>query len=235
MNKLVFSIPLLLIFGVIGCAILQEPAPMEISASRLTCQENPEMVDGDLETVGIFTPKGVIRKGFERSGSVVRHQQHQRQYQRQVEGSPKTETLIKLDIPTYIAYVEIYPASTIPRFALDTTAEEKSSNRSLAFEPVKDKRGEKIKSTQPVRFRIGRKIRYLRLTAYALEDLENVEVYSEEVIKEMEATARERGASRQTIEELQREWRTQKTKGEMRIPLKGAAIREVKFYGREPS
>ena len=200
MNKLVFSILLLLISGVVGCAILQESAPVEISASRLTCKENPEMVDGDLETVGTFTPKGAIRKGFERAGSVVRRQQYQRQYQRRVEGSLRTETLIKLDVPTYIAYVEIYPASIIRNLVLDTTTEAKPPKQALSFEAIEDKRGQKIEGTQPVRFRIGREILYLRLSANALEDRDNVSHDDEEQ--------------------------------EMRIPLKGAAISEVKFYGR---
>ena len=73
MTQSVFSVLLFLLFGVMGCAILlKQSAPLEISASRLTCEENPEMVDGDLETVGTFTPKGTIQKGLERSGSVVR-------------------------------------------------------------------------------------------------------------------------------------------------------------------
>ena len=201
MNKLVFSILLLLIFGAVGCTILQERPSVEISASRLTCKENPEMVDGDLETVGTFTPKGTIRKGFERGGSVVRRQQYQRQYQRRVEGSLRTETLIKLDMPTYIAYVEIYPASIIRNLVLDTTTEVKPPKRALSFEAIEDKRGQKIEGTQPVRFRVGRKILYLRLSANALEDRDNVSHDDEDQ--------------------------------EMRIPLKGAAIREVKFYGRQ--
>ena len=202
MKVQVFSILFSLIFGVIGCAILQEPAPMEISASRLTCQENPEMVDGDLETVGTFTPKGTIRKGFERAGSiVVRRQQYLRQYQRRVEGSLRTETLIKLDAPTYIAYVEIYPASIIRNLALDTATEIKPPKRALSFETIEDKRGQKVEGTQPVKFRIGREILYLRVSANALEDRDNVSHRDEEQ--------------------------------EMRIPLKGAAIREVKFYGRQ--
>ena len=201
MNRPVFSILLSLLFGVMGCAILQESVPVEISASRLTCQENPEMVDGDLKTVGAFTPQGTIRKGFERAGSVMRRQQYQRQYQRRVEGSLRTETLIKLDAPTYIAYVEIYPASIIRNLVLDTTTDIKPPKRSLSFEAVEDKRGQKIEGTQPVRFQIGRKILYLRLSANALEDRDNVSHDDEEQ--------------------------------EMRIPLKGASIREVKFYGRE--
>ncbi|MDE0553725.1 MAG: hypothetical protein OXI24_05895 [Candidatus Poribacteria bacterium] len=222
MNKWILSMPLLLLFGVVGCAMLQEPPIVEISTSHLTCKENPEMVDGDLETVGVFKTEGTIQKGLGRS----------QQYQRQVIGSPKTETLIKLDAPTYIAYVDVYPASTIPRFALDTAIEENLSNPSLTFEPVKDKRGEKVKGKQPIRFQIGRKIRYLRLTAYALEDPENVGVYSEANIREMTDTLKSGEASPEAIERLQQQWNRQKQEGVMQIDLKGAEIREVKFYGR---
>lgn len=223
MKPQVFSFLLSLLFGVVGCAILQETPPVEISSSRLICGQNPEMVDGDLETVGVFKTEGTIQKGIGRRG----------QYQRRVEGNPKTETLIKLDAPTYIAYVDVYPASTIPRFALDTTVQENLSNGAVAFEPVKDKRGEKVKGEQPVRFQIRREILYLRLTAYALEDPENVGVYSEPNIKEMTAALKSGDASPEAIEKLQQQWERHKRKGEMQIDLKGAAIREVKFYGRE--
>ncbi|MDE0012039.1 MAG: hypothetical protein OXU36_12885 [Candidatus Poribacteria bacterium] len=200
MKVRVFNILFSSLLGAMGCAILQESAPVEISASRLTCKENPEMVDGDLKTVGTFTPKGTIRKGFERAGSVFRRQQYQRQYQRRVEGSLRTETLIKLDVPTYIAYVEIYPASIIRNLVLDTTTEVKPPKRALSFEAIEDKRGQKIEGTQPVRFQIGREILYLWLSANALEDRDNVSHDDEDQ--------------------------------EMQIPLKGAAISEVKFYGR---
>ncbi len=223
MNRWMFSILSSLLFGVMGCAVLQESPPVEILSSRLTCGQNPEMVDGDLKTVGIFKTDGTIQKGPGRSG----------QYQRRVEGSLRTETLIKLDAPTYIAYVEIYPASTIPGFVLDVTAAEKSSNRSLMFEPVKDKRGEKVKGEQPIRFQIRRKILYLRLTASASEDPENVGVYSESNIREMEAALKSGEASPEAIERLQQQWERQKRRGAMQIGLKGAAIREVKFYGRQ--
>lgn len=198
MNRPVSSILLVLLFGVTGCAVLQEPPPVEISASRLTCQQNPEMVDGNLKTVGTFMPQGSIRKGYERAWN--RSQQYPRQYQRRVEGSLRTETLIKLDVPTYITYVEIYPGSIIRNLALDTATEIKPPKRALAFEAIEDKRGTKVEGTNPVRFQIGRKILYLRLSANALEDRDNVSHRDEEQ--------------------------------EMRIPLKGAAIREVKFYGR---
>ena len=199
LKMLNYLVVLTLIFGVSGCAILQEAPLIEIPASRLSCLQNPEMVDGDLKTVGAFKAKGTVRKGF---GVIPRNpRQYQRvenpRYQRQVIGSLKTETLIKLDVPTYVKYVDIYPASTIPNFALDITDKEISSKWLLSFTPVKDKRGKKVKGTLPVRFQIGQKILYLRLTANAQEDLDKVSHSSRY--------------------------------GEMKVSLKGAAIREVKF------
>ncbi len=189
----VFSILLILICSVMGCAMLQEAPLVEIPTSRLTCDQNPEMVDGDLKTVGTFAAQGSIKKEF-----VKRVSYAPRQYQRRVEGTLKTETLIKLDVPTYIAYVEIYPASTIRNLILDAAV--KPPNRELSFEAVEDKRGIKVEGTLPVRFKVEREIHHLRLTANALEDPENVRHDDEE--------------------------------RKMWIPLKGAAIREVKFYGR---
>ena len=196
MKGRVFGILLFLIFGMIGCVVLQEAPTVEISASRLTCSQTPEMVDGDLKTVGTFIAQGTIIKEF--VGSIVKGVSQPLQYQRRVEGSLKTETLIQLDAPTYIAYVEVYPASTIRNLALDTAI--KTPDGKLSFESGENKRGIKVEGTLPVKFKIGREIHYLQLTANALEDPENVRHDDEE--KKM--------------------W----------IPLKGAAIREVRFYGR---
>lgn len=216
-----------LVFSVTGCALLQETPPVEISASRLFCEKNPEIVDGKLDTVSVFEAHGAIRKGFGRGGN------SQRQYQHEVIGSLKTETLIKLDAPTYIDYIEVYPVSTLPNFILDATVEEESSKWMLSFEAIEDKRGADIEGTQPVRFRIRRKVLYMRLTANALTDSENVGVYSETAIKEMETSLKKMDASKDATERVSRQWRKQRREGEMQIPLKGAAIREIKFYGRQ--
>ena len=196
MGKQVLGILLFLLFGIIGCAMLQEVPTVEIPVSRLTCALNPEMVDGNLETVGTFIAQGSIKKEFvtRKANRVYQPQQ----YQRRVEGTLKTETLIKLDAPTYVAYVEIYPASTIRNLILDTAIE--IPNGKLSFETVEDKRGIKVEGTLPVKFKIGREIHYLRVAANALEDPDNVRHNDEE----------------------EKMW----------IPLKGASIREVKFYGR---
>ena len=191
----VFTVLLFLLCGAMGCAMLQEVPLVEVPASRLSCTQNPEMVDGDLSTVGTFAAKGSIKKEY-----MVNRGYAARQYQRRVRGSLKTETLIKLDIPTYIKYVEVYPASTIPNLALDISPEEKSPKWILSFTAIEDKRAQKVEGTLPVRFQIEREVLYLRLTANALEDSDNVSHGNEY--------------------------------GELLIPLKGAAIREIKFYGR---
>lgn len=190
----VFSVLSVLIFGVMGCAMLQEVPTLEIPSSRLTCDLHPEIVDGDLKTVGVFVARGSIKKEF-----VKRVSSAPQQYQRRIEGSLKTETLIRLDAPTYIKYIEVYPASIIRNLILDTAMESPQSK--FLFEAVADKRGVDVEGTLPVRFRVEREIRYLRLTANALEDPANVRHNDEE----------------------QKMW----------IPLKGASVREVKFYGRE--
>ena len=110
--------------------------------------------------------------------------------------------MIKLDAPTYIDYIEVYPASTLPNFIVDATAEDKSSKWMLSFEAIEDKRGEDIEGTQPVRFRIRRKILYVRLTANALTDSENVGVYSETAIKEMETSLKKMDASKDATEKV---------------------------------
>ena len=38
--------------------MLQETPPVEISASRLFCEKNPEIVDGKLDTVSVFEAHG---------------------------------------------------------------------------------------------------------------------------------------------------------------------------------
>ena len=194
MNIRVFSISLFLIFGVMGCAMLQEAPLVEIPASRLSCAQNPEMVDGDVSTIGIFAAQGFVKKEY-----VTNKGYATRKYQSRVKGSLKTETLIKLDAPTYIKYVEVYPASTIPNLALDVGI--KQPNRKLSFEAVEDKRNIKVEGTLPMRFQIEREILYLRLTANAMEDVDKVS-HGDEL-------------------------------GELSIPLKGAGIREVKFFERQ--
>ncbi len=190
----------ILLIGIMGCAVLNQPIS-EIDVSHLTCESNPEFVDGNLETEGTFAVNGFVRKAYHLFGGESRRIAYsQRRYITQVEGNRRTEAVIKLDVPTYITYVEIYPGSRlIPNFAMMTTTDD-PPRFDVAFERVSDKQHKDIEGLNPVRFRIGREVLYLRLGADGIEDKQN--------------SAQGENAS-------------------VEIPLKGAVIREVKFYGHQ--
>ena len=190
----------ILLIGITGCAVLNQPV-IEIDVSHLTCESNPEFVDGNLETEGTFAVNGFVRKAYHMFGGESRRLAYsQRRYITQVEGNRRTEAIIKLDTPTYITYVEVYPASrVIPNFAMMTTTDD-PPRFDVAFERVSDKQHKDIEGLTPVRYRIERDVLYLRLSADGIEDKQN---------------------SART------------TNSGVEIPLKGASIREVKFYGRQ--
>ena len=190
----------ILLIGITGCAVLNQPV-IEIDVSQLTCESNPEFVDGNLETEGTFAVNGFVRKAYHMFGGETRRLAYsQRRYITQVEGNRRTEAIIKLDTPTYITYVEVYPASrVIPNFAMMTTTDD-PPRFDVAFERVSDKQHKDIEGLTPVRYRIERDVLYLRMSADGIEDKQN---------------------SART------------TNSGVEIPLKGASIREVKFYGRQ--
>lgn len=192
-----------LLIGVTGCAMLNQlnQSVEEIAPSRLTCESNPEFVDGNLETEGAFAVNGFVRKAYHLYGGESRRIAYaQRRYITQTEGSRRTEAIIKLDVPSYVSYVEVYPGSRlIPNFAMVTTTDD-PPRFDVAFERVSDKQHQDIEGLNPVRFRIGREVLYLRLSADGIEDRQNSE---------------------------------QGVNSSIEIPLKGAVIREVKFYGHQ--
>ena len=202
--------------SVLGCAILNQPT-IEVAPSRLTSEANPELVDGNLDTISTFTVQGHLKKSFQFvpvPGADHPFGNTQRQYMTQVEGSRRTEAIIKLDTPTFISYVEIYPASRIPKLALMTTLEDPKFTSS--FNVVHDKLHTTIEGKQPVRFQINQEVLYFRLTANSIEDRQN-------------AVRDKKGKT----------FRPKKTKDEkidiekrIEVPLKGASIREIKFYAR---
>ena len=193
----------ILFIGVTGCAMLNQlnQSVEEIAPSRLTCASNPEFVDGNLETVGSFAVNGFVRKAYQVFDDNSRRITNaQRRYITQVEGNRRTEAIIKLDAPTYVSYVEVYPASRhIPNFAMMTTTDD-PPRFDVAFERVSDKQHEDIEGLTPVRYRIEREVLYLRMSADGIEDKQNSKRNPNSVVE---------------------------------IPLKGAEIREVRFFGRQ--
>ena len=199
----ILSSLVVLFIGVTGCTILNQlnQSVEEIAPARLTCASNPEFVDGNLETVSSFAVNGFVRKAYQIFDGETRRQTYaQRRYITQVEGNRRTEAIIKLDTPTYVSYVEVYPASRhIPNFAMMTTTED-PPRFDVAFERVSDKQHKDIEGLTPVRFHIGREVLYLRMSADGIEDKQN--------------SARTANSG-------------------VEIPLKGAEIREVRFFSKQ--
>ena len=128
------------------------------------------------------------------------------QYVTELDGTIRCEILIKLEKPMYVNTVEVYPASRIPNFALSTALDESERHfgqSGTGFKPVHDKQYEDVEGTKPVKFQVERELLYLRVTADAIEDRQDATRFDDRVSDEG-----------------------------IDIPLKGASIREIKFYGR---
>ena len=220
MNRWMFITLLPLLLGAVGCAVVQgksgaeilpsrlswlQDTPIEeIAPSQLTCETHPKIVDGNLETVGTFDVQGTVTKKYDVVGQGARSF-GKGQYVTDLDGTIRCEIVIKLEKPTYVSTVEVYPASRIPNLALSTTLEASGhyvGQSGTGFKPVHDKQHRSVESTiKPVKFSVEREVLYLRVTADAIEDREN--------------------ATRIDDEEID-------------IPLKGASIREIKLYGKQP-
>ncbi len=202
--RILISLTVLLI-GVTGCALLTQlnQSVEEIPSSRLICASNPEFVDGNLETVGTFAVNGVVRKAYQVFDDKSRRITNaQRRYVTLVDGNRRTEAIIKLNAPTYVSYVEVYPASRhIPNFAMMTTTDD-PPRFDIAFDRVSDKQHQDIEGLTPVRFSIQREVLYLRISADGIEDKQNS---------------------------------TRNPNASIEIPLIGAEIREVRFFGVQQS
>jgi hypothetical protein len=186
-----------------GCTILQQPPAVVVKPDQLACPDAPEIVDGDLTTIGMLQTDGYIEKrtliDYTRDRTLIN--------ERQIVGTKRAGALIALKTPRHITYIEIYAESMITEPMIDV-ATDKSLSGPDQFMPIKDRQvGKPIQPGETRRFRIGKKIRYLRIITDAIGDTKRTE--RTKVMK------------------------TNVT----RIPLKGPRIREVKLYelptGRE--
>ena len=219
----VFSILLFLSFSIAGCVGLQgksgteilpsrlswlQDTPIEqIVSSRLTCDTHPEIVDGNLETVGTFEVHGDVKKQHDIVEGETRFY-GKSQYVTNLGGTIRGEILVKLEKPMYVSIVEVYPASRISNLALSTALDESERHfgqSGTGFKPVHDKQYRDIEGTKPVKFQVGRELLYLRVTADTMADRRNATRFDDRVSDEG-----------------------------IDIPLKGGSIREIKLYGRQP-
>jgi hypothetical protein len=180
----------------VGCASLQQKPAVQVHPSRLACPDAPELVDGNPETPGALQTDGYVEKRFAadfRLGKTVINS-------REIVGTSRAGALIALKEPSYITYIEIYALSAVTEPLIDVVVEEPKSGQ-VDFIPIKDRKiGKPIQAGKVQRFRIGQRIRYLRLTAEGIEDTDHTET---SVVVKTRTT---------------------------RIPLKGPTIREVRFY-----
>ncbi len=223
MNKWTFGILLFLPFSIAGCAGLQgksgaeilpsrlswlQDTPIEeIASSRLTCDTHPEIVDGNLETVGTFEVRGDVEKKHDIVEGDTRFY-GKSQYVTDLDGTIRGEILVKLEKPMYVSVVEVYPASRISNLALSTAVDESERHfgqSGTGFKPVHDKQYRDVEGTKPVKFQVGRELLYLRVTADTMADRRNATRFDDRVSDEG-----------------------------VEIPLKGGSIREIKLYGRQP-
>ena len=223
MNKWTFSILLFLPFSIAGCAGLQgksgaeilpsrlswlQDTPIEqIASSRLTCDTHPEIVDGNLETLGTFEVHGDVKKQHNIVEGETRFY-GKSQYVTNLGGTIRGEILVKLEKPMYVSIVEVYPASRISNLALSTALDESERHfgqSGTGFKPVHDKQYRDIEGTKPVKFQVGRELLYLRVTADTMADRRNATRFDDRISDEG-----------------------------IDIPLKGGSIREIKLYGRQP-
>ncbi len=197
---------LMMLVVVLGCAALNQPPPTRITAHRLQCELYPNLVDGNLATTSILDVKGSIEKDYVYAGT------HAQRYQGSVRGTNKTQALIQLDAPTYVAYIEVYPVSNIPSLTVDTTAAQVESGAEIVnapakqgfipyhFTPISDNRHLKSENAAVIRVNIEREVLFLRLIVSSGRDRAN--------------------STREPLTD------------KIKVPFKDIVIREVKFYGR---
>ena len=164
-------------------------------------------MDGNLETVGTFEVRGDVEKKHDIVEGDTRFY-GKSQYVTDLDGTIRGEILVKLEKPMYVSIVEVYPASRISNLALSTAVDESERHfgqSGTGFKPVHDKQYRDVEGTKPVKFQVGRELLYLRVTADTMADRRNATRFDDRVSDEG-----------------------------IDIPLKGASIREIKLYGRQP-
>ena len=220
MNRWIFSILLLLLFSVVGCVVpqgksgseilpsrlswLQDTPIEEIASSQLTCETHPEIVDGNLETVATFEVHGAVTKKYDIVGQGARSF-GRGQYVTDLDGTIRCEIVVKLEKPMYVSRVEVYPASRIPNLALSTSLEK--SGRHF---------GQSGTGFKPVHDKQHRSVEGIT---------KPVKFSVERELLYLRVTA-------DAIEDRKNAMRIDDE--EIDIPLKGASIREIKLYGKQP-
>ncbi len=174
----------------------------EVAPSQLSSLTNPQFVDGNLETASTFAVNGRIEKKY-RSFYVQKRSQVHGQRKYVTEVDGSRRTSAVIKLDTP-KYISYVEIYPETRIPklALTTTLEDPPQFDSSFHAVRDKQHINVEGKQPVKIKIDREILYLRLTADGIEDRQN--------------SIRDKNDKNARIQ----------------IPLKGAAIREVKFYAR---
>ena len=168
------QLPLLIILSMsvfTCCAALQQRPAVAVPPARLLCPDAPQVVDGNLETIGTLATDGYVEKRVlvdSRRDKILVNT-------RQIVGTQRAGALIALKEATYITHVEIYADSAITHPLIDVATDNAPSSPGELIS-VKDRQiGKPIGPRKMRRFRIGMEIRYLRIMADAVEDTSRIE------------------------------------------------------------
>lgn len=142
-----------LVFGFTGCAaFLQQQPSVEVPPLEISCDESPEMVDGDLETAS------ALRLHTQSNSTTVI--------------GNRARAVIKLNEPMYITHVEVYASDAMSDVRLFVAMAENQSALDNVLKTVRVA-GTTAIHIQPglvKKFRIGQKINYLRIDADLIKD-----------------------------------------------------------------
>ena len=150
--------------SVSGCAILNQPSPIEIPTAQLQCEVYPRLVDGNMGTSSILKVEGSIKKEYINTG--LRTQR----YQGHIQGTNKVHVLIQLNSPKYVTHIEIYPVSKIPSLAVDTATARVEPGKGQDFTRIPDNRRAKSENASVIRVNIEQEVLFLQLTISSERD-----------------------------------------------------------------
>ena len=151
----------------VGCASLYQPLPKRITATRLSCETYPSLIDGNLGTTSMLKVKSFVKTDNTAYGSDIR-------YGDWVEGKDRAEALIQLDTLTPVAYIEVHPVSTIYNLSVETSTAEIGAQKAPLFEPVRSHKIARSENGAVIRIDIDRPVRLLRVAIYVNRDLARV-------------------------------------------------------------
>ncbi|MBB15559.1 hypothetical protein CMK22_09815 [Candidatus Poribacteria bacterium] len=187
-------------FQIVGCVNLQQRTIL-LEANALSCGVAPGVVDGNFDTTGeMYINAKLVKIGEQYYNT--------RQSRTLRTGKKYAELVVELDQPRHITHIEIHAMSKMTNVKIFVVKEKPKVGELLTFEPTRVRHTtHTIPAGSAAKFRLSEKVSLLKITAAPVKD-----------------------TSQGTSRGRHRENRLGISIFELDIPLKGPAIREVKFY-----